>query len=761
MREKLKIEKYYTLYKWIVLGCIALMIPIACAIINFFINKNLVERKIDQVNHFMLQNIQYSIDSKLNDLQEVSKYYLLNQDFALYTLNVKDQVRFLERVRGCHQTMQLSANANSDIEIMLYIKEKEYILGSATANEIAHVYGSLQSQGKLPLSLEEWKKQLVRDGKSGFLISDILSYASCGKENLVHTTPLLYSNSRESGYLFVSMTTGFIDLLMNQETNMGNTILILDRDGSTIGQYGAELKLSDEQLQMPPEQGTMEFSIDGERYVGAYTDSEVADWVYVVCTPERILMEEVHLNRNLNLIIVLIGAVIGVAAVVWLQRRNYRPVQQLMEILPERGADESVVDEFAIVERNLRRLYEENQSMQDSIERRREYDREQGLLSVIKGRTNFYRRLSTEELLGSSSQDRHFAFVTVRLDMEDGTSALDQPIGPNLLSFLIDNVTMDILGQEYRYIKTLDDRMLVYLFILDGTTREGWEKVSMEKFLWLNEFFQNRLESDLSITLGTVFDEFEHVESAYAEIEEANDQRYYTQPYGVVRADEAGGIDFSSTGRLAYYSKRFEEVAFKADFTEGQELSNDLFQELESSGKPFNTMLYYVLSIVNNVLMTSHHLVLDGTVSGKALEEALAHMRATESLSSLKDEYYRYLKLICRAASLEEKDSGRLSESIKAYVKEHYTDCNMNISAIAEEIGITPRYMSKMFKDQTGIGLLNYINDVRIERAKVLLKTTGMTVDEIAEHTGFANSRTFRRNFQKATGVTAVNYKNR
>lgn len=283
----------------------------------------------------------------------------------------------------------------------------------------------------------------------------------------------------------------------------------------------------------------------------------------------------------------------------------------------------------------------------------------------------------------------------------------------------------------------------------------------MEKFLWLNEFFQNRLEADLSITLGTVFDEFEHVESAYAEIEEANDQRYYTQPYGVVRADEAGGIDFSSTGRLAYYSKRFEEVASKADFTEGQELSNDLFQELESSGKPFNTMLYYVLSIVNDVLMASHHLVLDGTVSGKALEEALAHMRAAESLSSLKDEYYRYLKLICRAAGLEEKDSGRLSESIKAYVKAHYTDCNMNISAIAEEIGITPRYMSKMFKDQTGIGLLNYINDVRIERAKVLLKTTGMTVDEIAEHTGFANSRTFRRNFQKATGVTAVNYKNR
>ena len=69
--------------------------------------------------------------------------------------------------------------------------------------------------------------------------------------------------------------------------------------------------------------------------------------------------------------------------------------------------------------------------------------------------------------------------------------------------------------------------------------------------------------------------------------------------------------------------------------------------------------------------------------------------------------------------------------------------------------------MSKIFRDQTGVGLLQYINDLRIEQAKRLLKTTGKTVDEIAEETGFANTRTFRRNFQKATGVTAKEYKNR
>lgn len=771
MKERLKIEKHYTLYKWIMLGCIALMIPITCAVINFFINKNLVERKIDQVNDFMLKNIQYNIDSKLNNILELSKYYLLNQDFALYALNTQNEKQFQARVRSGHQSMNLSAAASPGMEIMMYIREKDYIIGSETANQIEYIYGSLVTQGKLSLSLEDWKEQLTQQDRSGFLISDTMGYLNCGAENLVYATPILYSNAKEAGYLIVTMPAEFINILMSREMEGGemgagsseisnNTILILDQNDVIIGEYGVELDLKGVRLELPSDREKLMFTINRNRYVGAYTDSDVTSWKYVVCTPERDLMEEVVFNRNINLLIVLIGAVIGAAAMILLQRRNYRPVKKLMDILPEREDDGDGRDEFMIVEKNLRRLYEENQSMQDSIESRKEYDRELGLLSTIKGRDNYFRKLSKKELLGGICQDCCFAFVTIRLDLEEGGTALERPIDYNLLGFLIDNVTTDILGNEYRYIKTIDNVLLVYLFIINKEEQKGWEEKCREKFTWLNEFFQKRLEADLSITLGRFFDSFEQVVSAYAEIEEANDQRYYTQPFGVVRADETGNIDFSSAGRLVYYGKRFEVVAVKANSGEARALCNELFSELESSGKPYHIMMYYVLSTVNSVLMASRNLTRDESVREEALEEALTKLRTAESFSTLKEEYFHFLQLICRAVDEDSRDSRRLSENIKGYVKAHYADCNMNISAIAEEIGITPRYMSKIFKEQTGIGLLGYINDVRIEHAKVLLKTTGKTVDEISEETGFANSRTFRRNFLKAVGVTAMNYKN-
>ena len=89
----------------------------------------------------------------------------------------------------------------------------------------------------------------------------------------------------------------------------------------------------------------------------------------------------------------------------------------------------------------------------------------------------------------------------------------------------------------------------------------------------------------------------------------------------------------------------------------------------------------------------------------------------------------------------------------------NYHNCDINISVIADEFGITPRYMSKLFKEQTGDNLLNFINDERIGYAKLLLQTTQKTIEDIATMAGFTNVRTFRRNFQKVTGMSPASFR--
>jgi YesN/AraC family two-component response regulator len=72
---------------------------------------------------------------------------------------------------------------------------------------------------------------------------------------------------------------------------------------------------------------------------------------------------------------------------------------------------------------------------------------------------------------------------------------------------------------------------------------------------------------------------------------------------------------------------------------------------------------------------------------------------------------------------------------------------------------MNPAYMSRQFKMQTGYGLLDYINKVRIEAAKKLLKNDSDNLENIAKNVGYSNARTFTRAFVKIEGITPGKYK--
>lgn len=73
---------------------------------------------------------------------------------------------------------------------------------------------------------------------------------------------------------------------------------------------------------------------------------------------------------------------------------------------------------------------------------------------------------------------------------------------------------------------------------------------------------------------------------------------------------------------------------------------------------------------------------------------------------------------------------------------------------IAEGIGKNPKYISRVFKEETQEGILDYVNRLRIRKAQVLIRSGQFTLEQVSEMVGYASVRTFRRAFQKETGKT-------
>lgn len=109
----------------------------------------------------------------------------------------------------------------------------------------------------------------------------------------------------------------------------------------------------------------------------------------------------------------------------------------------------------------------------------------------------------------------------------------------------------------------------------------------------------------------------------------------------------------------------------------------------------------------------------------------------------------------------EEMEQDRLSfERIKEIIDENLADPNISVTSIAYKLEISPSYLSRFFKKNEKIGVLDYIHKKRIEKAKELLDSDkNIKIKEVSEQVGFYNLTTFIRVFKKNTGVTPGEYR--
>ena len=90
-------------------------------------------------------------------------------------------------------------------------------------------------------------------------------------------------------------------------------------------------------------------------------------------------------------------------------------------------------------------------------------------------------------------------------------------------------------------------------------------------------------------------------------------------------------------------------------------------------------------------------------------------------------------------------------------IHRHYSQ-QIRLESFAEENNITPQYMSSLFSKETGTTFSNYLRDVRIEKAKELLKEGNQKVYEIACAVGYPDQKYFSKIFRECVGVSAKQY---
>jgi len=95
----------------------------------------------------------------------------------------------------------------------------------------------------------------------------------------------------------------------------------------------------------------------------------------------------------------------------------------------------------------------------------------------------------------------------------------------------------------------------------------------------------------------------------------------------------------------------------------------------------------------------------------------------------------------------------------KRFISDNYEDADLSLKKVAEHVGVNEKYFTNRFTKDTGETFTSYLTELRIQKARELLKTTNFKVYEIAEMVGYYNVEHFNRMFKKLNGISPAQYR--
>lgn len=98
--------------------------------------------------------------------------------------------------------------------------------------------------------------------------------------------------------------------------------------------------------------------------------------------------------------------------------------------------------------------------------------------------------------------------------------------------------------------------------------------------------------------------------------------------------------------------------------------------------------------------------------------------------------------------------------NILEYINGNYANPELSLGAVAAIFFYNEKYLSALFKRRTGLRFSEYLNEIRIQRARELLQEGNRSLAQVATICGFANPLYFSKVFKKLAGVSPTDYRN-
>ncbi|MDD4368232.1 MAG: AraC family transcriptional regulator [Oscillospiraceae bacterium] len=130
--------------------------------------------------------------------------------------------------------------------------------------------------------------------------------------------------------------------------------------------------------------------------------------------------------------------------------------------------------------------------------------------------------------------------------------------------------------------------------------------------------------------------------------------------------------------------------------------------------------------------------------------------------SSLDELHRWFVRLIteaaCRIATKSSKRSISIIDQAKLWIEQQYMH-DISLDDVSRKVNISPYYFSKLFRQEAGVTFIEYLTDLRMNKARQLLESGTLPIRDIGAAVGYQDPNYFSRTFKRLTGMTPSDYR--
>ena len=402
-----------------------------------------------------------------------------------------------------------------------------------------------------------------------------------------------------------------------------------------------------------------------------------------------------------------------------------------------------------IVTRKKRQMAFAQQEMIDKMKKRIESQEVSSyLLFLLKGRMTKLSEREQELELKLSLSSGSFALVGCYVPQKE-----EKPEKDELDFFVVDNVFSELMEGEMFY-RVEDGRFMYYLFCIPDEGVDQWRWKTKKQAGYLCEFLKKHFGMDISVAISAVEPGISQAKHMYQSVMETFEYSRIVGESGVIHTEELRESGKSS--QLQHLHVTLTQAVEHGKTQEALLASGQMFGSMENM--PLIVQRIRMLEAFQAVA-DSYNTYIRDTAKQIQFLQWLEGLLNADGTVRMKEQFDEMLHFACnRINERREAEDRSIVQAVRKYVENNYADCSLNLNSIAGALGRNSRYLSKVFKEETGEGILDYVNELRISKASKLLSKGTYSVETVGEMVGYASTRTFRRTFTKIVGTTPGNF---